>query len=225
MQEELLIALALGDGHLAYNKSKIKAYLHIRHSNHQKDYIEWKYNLCKELWQHSPKGYKNTLNGKQYYGYYLQSHLDMKLADIKKELYPNHHKEYTREILNKLTPLGLAIWYMDDGCVDRPVGKNSMGLLNTYGKSSEAKEELIIQKYFKEKWDIDCAINKGHGRYRIRFNHPNFCKLVEIIKPYVIDSLKYKINTSMRTSKRDFPSLELRSKSNRYNAPTKLVYN
>lgn len=220
MKDELLVSLALGDGHLDFNKSKTRAALVIRHSSHQKDYIQWKYDLCPDLWNNKPIKYKNKLNNKIYYGFYLRSHLDLKLAEIKHKLYPNNHKKYSREILEYLGPIGLAIWFMDDGCVDRPLNKNSMGLLNTYGRSENAEEEKVIQQYFKEKWGIETAINKGHGKSRIRFNHANFCKLVEIINPYVIPSLKYKINTSMRIDSDELPSLEIRSKSNRLNAPT-----
>jgi len=220
MKTELLVSLALGDGHLSFNKNKTKANLYIRHSSHQKDYIWWKYELCKDLWIKEPREYKNRIKEKKYSGFYLNSHPDMKLADIKKMLYPIDHKKYSREILEFLDEQGLAIFYMDDGCIDRPLNKAPMGLLNTYGQSKNAEEELIIQKYFLEKWDINCSINKGHGRYRIRFNNYNFCKLVEIIKPYIIPSLAYKINLKTRTDSMEFPSLELRSKSNRFKVPT-----
>jgi hypothetical protein len=223
MRDELLVALSLGDGHLAFNSSENRAYLYLRHSSHQKDYIQWKYDLCSELWVNPPKEYKNILNGKRYYGYYLRSHLDLKLAEIKRKLYPQKHKQYSRAVLDSLDAQGLAIWFMDAGCVDRPVGKQAMGILNTYGLQPNAQEELIIQLYFKEKWNIETSINKGHGKFRIRFNHENFTKLVHIIDTYVIDSLKYKVNTSTRFENEELPSLEIRSKANRLSAPTRPI--
>ena len=199
------MALALGDGHVAANKNNTKASIVIRHSNHQLDYINWKYNLAKDLWNKAPTAYKNILNGKRYYGHYLRSTLDFKIMDIKNILYPNGKKTYTREALDMLDELGLAIWYMDDGCVDRPIKRNSMGILNTYGHSPNGEEEKVVQQYFLEKWNIRTSINSGHGRYRIRFSHPEFCKLVKLIEPYVIDSLKYKIDTTMRHNAQTMP--------------------
>lgn len=198
MKKELIIALSIGDGFVERPNKSEKSNLVIRHSTHQKEYIEWKYNLDFEFWRYEPRLYNNCIKDKRYFGYKITSKSNHELFEIRKKLYPNDKKYISREILNYLTPLGLAIWYMDNGCIDRPVNKNSMGLLNTYCESSNAEEELIIQKYFEEVWNIKTALNKGHGRYRIRFNHTNFCKFVEIIKPYVIPSLQYKIDTTMR---------------------------
>lgn len=205
MDYSLLLALSLGDGFVGFNKNETKGTLHIRHSNHQLDYIHWKYNLIPDLWSEKPRPYKNILNGKRFFGHYLRSLPDSKLADIRRLLYPNTKKEYTREALELLTPLGLAIWYMDDGCVDRPIGRNAMGILNTYGHSPDGLEEIIIQKYFKEVWDITLNLNKNHGRYRLRLPHVEFVKFVAIIESYVIASLKYKIDTTMRLNDQAMP--------------------
>jgi len=218
---EILVSLALGDGFLNPTNKEKKSFLTIRHSTHQKDYIEWKYNLDKDFWRYTPRLYNNSIKSKKYYGFKLNSYSNFDCTIIRNLLYPKGKKYISREILDYLDPLGLAIWFMDDGCIDRPIGRKAMGLLNTYCNSPNAEEELIIQKYFKEKWDIHCSINKGHGKHRIRFNNENFIKLVKIIEPYIIDSLKYKINTSTRINKKEFPSLEIRSKSNRLSALTK----
>ena len=113
-------------------------------------------------------------------------------------LYPNGKKEYTRQVLDLLDAQGLAIWFMDDGCIDRPVDKNPMGILNTCGHKPNGEEEVVIQKYFEEVWNIKVSLNKNHGRYRIRMSNPEFKKFIEIIKPYIIPSLLYKIDTTIR---------------------------
>lgn len=199
MKEQLIAALALGDGSLV-DSSKNLTKLVIRHSTHQEDYCNWKYNLDTKFWTKEPRYYLNYNEGKQYSGVEIRTHGLVKLKELKKILYPTGKKEYTREYLEILDAQGLAIWLMDDGGIDNPINKKPMGILNTYGHSPEAKEELIIQQYFKEKWNIDSAINKSHGRYRVRFNNANYAKLVEIVKPYILDSLKYKIDLNIRQS-------------------------
>lgn len=205
MKDSLLLALALGDGHISTNKNKTKACIVIRHSNHQIDYINWKYKLDVDLWSKRPTSYKNILNNKKYYGHYLRSHLDYKILDIYNILYIDGHKKYTKQALNLLDELGLAIWFMDKGHIDSPKDENPMGILNTYGRSPEGSEEKVVQQYFLEKWNIKSSINKNHGRYRIRFNYSEFCKLADIIRPYILDSMKYKIDTTMRLNDQAMP--------------------
>lgn len=199
MKEQLIAALALGDGSLVDSSVNLTK-LVIRHSTHQEDYCNWKYNLDRKFWTKEPKHYLNYNEGNQYSGVEIRTHGLVELKELKKILYPSGKKEYTREYLELLDEQGLAIWLMDDGCIDNPINKKPMGILNTYGHSSNAAEEIIVQQYFKERWNIACAINKNHGRYRIRFNNANYIKFVELVKPYILDSLKYKIDLNIRQS-------------------------
>jgi hypothetical protein len=199
MNFNLLVALSLGDGFVEdKNKFTGESCLRIRHSNHQLDYINYKFNLNPNFWRYPPREYKNSFNNKVFYGHQIRSKFCKDLGKIRDLLYPNGKKTYTREILNFLDEAGLAIWFMDNGCIDNPLNKKPMGILNTYGNSSNGEEELIIKNYFKEKWNIDCSLNKNHNRYRLRFNNENFIKLVNLIKPFVIQSLQYKIDLRMR---------------------------
>lgn len=195
---KLVLGLAIGDGCLFYNGTKTT--LVIRHSNHQLDYVHWKYNLDKKLWKNEPREYKNSNKGKIYYGHQIRTPLKKEYNEERKLLYPNGKKYISREVLDLLDEKLLAIWFMDDGCCDRPIGRNPMGIISTHCHSPEAEEELIIQKYFQDKWNIKVNINKGYCRYRLRFPNKEFCKFVEIIKPHVIPSLEYKINTTIRLS-------------------------
>jgi len=198
MKLELQAALAIGDGYLEHLNKQEQSNLVIRHSTHQKEYSEWKFELEPNFWRYVPRLYENTLKTKKFYGYKLTSKNSKELGILRKKLYPQNKKYISRDVLDMLDPLGLAIWYMDDGCIDRPFNKKAMGILNTYCNSVKAEEELIVQLYFKEKWNIRSNINASHGRYRIRFPHDEFCKFVEIVKPYIIPSLEYKIDTTLR---------------------------
>ena len=202
MKYELIAALSLGDGSLVDSSNNLTKLI-IRHSNHQKDYCEWKYNLDYKFWTKKPRLYENYNKGKKYFGVEIRSAGLEELKELKKILYPTGKKEYTREYLEILDYQGLAIWLMDDGCIDNPINKKPMGILNTYGHKPNGEEELIIQRYFKEKWKIESSLNKNHGRYRIRFNNQNYIKLVELVEPYFLDSLKYKIDLTLRHSAPD----------------------
>ena len=83
---------------------------------------------------------------------------------------------------------------MDDGCLSIHKG-NRYGKLCTHCFNYE--ENILIQKYFKRKWNIDVDIKIEKNKYYfIRFNVKALKKLIQIIYPYVIQipSMIYKID-------------------------------
>ena len=103
-------------------------------------------------------------------------------------------KIISKEILSYLDAQSIAIWYMDDGSMSykRKNGKiHGFDLtLNTY--ISQCENQIIID-YFKEKWGINWQLSKGKGKFRLRMGKREGLKFFEIIKPYINDSMKYKI--------------------------------
>lgn len=108
-------------------------------------------------------------------------------------------KRYKRKLLNRLTPQGLAIWFMDDGALLRRKYKGQYKgfylRMSTYCSRDEADE---IIKYFNEVWDIyPTKIHehkiKHYDAYTINFGAKEGRKLIDIIKPYMCPSLMYKI--------------------------------
>lgn len=106
-------------------------------------------------------------------------------------------KTFTMKLLKKLTPLGIAIWYMDDGSLvfqkDKKTGmlESRKGYLNTQGYTIEENE--LMKQYFKETFNIECKIHKDDTNCRLYFNSTELKKLIKIINPFIIDSMKYKI--------------------------------
>ena len=54
-------------------------------------------------------------------------------------------------------------------------------------------EHLLIQKYFKERWNIEVTIQKDGEQFMIYFPKKSKEKFAKLIKPYVIESMSYKI--------------------------------
>ena len=75
---------------------------------------------------------------------------------------------------------------MDDGCFD---GKSL--ILNTQNFSLLENKNLL--KIFKRKFNLNSGVNKDRDEWRLRFSSSDFPKLQELIKPYIIPSMKYKI--------------------------------
>ena len=98
--------------------------------------------------------------------------------------------------------MSLAIWWMDDGNLSILKG-------NRYGKLATEcfnyEEHLLMQKYFKDKWDINVQIKLEKDKYYfLRFNSTELKKLISIIYKYVceIPSMIYKIDLDYKYDSR-----------------------
>jgi hypothetical protein len=110
-------------------------------------------------------------------------------------------KRFSRQILNYLTPLGIAIWYMDDGSLSLKKREGKVHgreiHLNTYCSLEEAR---IIQVYFEEVWDVAWTIVPNKGLFRLRMGSNEAKKLFKIIEPNVVPMMKYKTDLGYKSN-------------------------
>lgn len=199
-QKQIILGGLLGDS--SFNKEENR--VRFSHSEKQKEYLKWKYNFFNKEAVTNIKSHINKWNNKEYLAYHfdfrnLKSNKseddDVFLKFIKKNLYSKSgRKKISMKYLDKLNPLGIAVWWLDDGslCISK---RNRYGILCTHCFNFE--ENLLIQKYFKDKWDINVSIKKEKDKYYfLRFNVTALKKLIKIIYPYVtqIPNMIYKID-------------------------------
>ena len=120
---QVLLGSILGDGNLQKRYKTGGTILKISHCEKQKEYIEYKQNLLKNNCSEVKKYYlyDDRRKNPNYFQYtiYTKSSLDLN------KYYENWYKpnkQIFKEDLYKLEPLGLAIWYMDDGYKNKPYG-------------------------------------------------------------------------------------------------------
>jgi hypothetical protein len=153
-----LIGMVLGDSYIGFTPRGKYPRLSISHSPKQEEYADY----CIELLKNIPnikvnKKLRNKIvKNKSYPIIEIWTNNNKFLNHIYNCLYKKGIKTVTRHQLDRLTPLGLALWYMDDGsrCFryrnNKTLISNRAIKLCTHGFSLE--ENQIIQQYFKEKW-------------------------------------------------------------------------
>ena len=149
----MIIGMLLGDGTISNNYV-----FKLSHGYKQKEYLEWKINLLNE------HGIKN--NGlKKYIStcgynlgsivYYSQMSVIPFMKVLRRVVYKPIKNYANRKILNRLTPLGLAIWYMDDGHINiRKTDDKIHGFYIKIATCLYKEQNQIIIDYFKEIWNI-----------------------------------------------------------------------
>ena len=186
VQRQILIGSLLGDGGLRKGDSEqAKYYFKETHGDKQKDYLMWKYENFRELepvyrtyYSSYGEGYPETLKHE------FKTRADIVFEEFVTLKYP----EYDKSIFDELGVLGLAVWLQDDGSGTKHGGVNI----------SSHNIPVDVQKYalskIKEKWGINgcLSLDSKCGMWYIRFNQKDGRKLVELVKPYLHESMAYK---------------------------------
>src|SRR3990167_2474692 len=150
-REQIIIGSILGDATLTTSKRKsVKSIFCMfteTHCMEQKEYLEWKRDTLKlphNSTQHTRK--KNASITNYPVAYYGTTSLSQ-LLPYHQMFYSSGKKAVTMEILNKLTPLGIAVWYMDDGFYDGDQ-------ISIATEGFTYSEHKIMKNYFDKKWNL-----------------------------------------------------------------------
>jgi predicted transcriptional regulator len=114
------------------------------------------------------------------------------LTIIEKLCYKNNKKFVSNVWLNQLKPLGIAIWYQDDGHCSRVGYKNKDGIYTTktirLATDAFSDEELNnIITYFLKEWNIKFRkIKRRDNQCCLECSSSNAEKFMKIVRPYLI---------------------------------------
>ena len=195
-KKALLIALAIGDGHIAKRqKSTMYGEFMITHSIHQQEYITYKRDLLHSLvGGNLPKISEYTRKNTGYKElYFSKAHKYFRV--IRKWLYKADKKVISRYILNKLTPEAIAIWYMDDGNLSKKKRDGRMrGYTLTLSTQVSKEENQVMIDYFEDVWNIKFFQIKKGNQYALCMGTAEARKFTKLVEPYVIPSMRYKVD-------------------------------
>jgi len=187
-QKQVIIGCLLGDGRLECRSKNNTARLRIHHGYKQKRYLFWKYEIFKNIVRTNPKRivWRDNKRNINCISWYFHTLTLKELGNMHLLFYKEGKKILPKNLYNLLTPISLAIWTMDDGDND----KDSIRY-NTQSFSYE--EQNTLKELLKEKYQIESNLNKDRNNYRLRVKKSSKSKLIELIDPFIISSMKYKI--------------------------------
>lgn len=189
-QREILIGLLLGDGCLEVLPKGDSARLKVEYTSKQKTYIDWLYEIFRSWVRNKPKRKITHAFGKTYTKYWfttLSSPIFKEYFDL---FYRNHRKIIPRTIGQLLTPIGFAVWFMDDGSTK---SKESRGrILCTHAFFQE--EVLFLCHVLKKKFFLDASPRKQKDGIEIYISGHSSTQLRNIIEQYIVSSMRYKLS-------------------------------
>jgi hypothetical protein len=189
-QQEIITGTLLGDGHLETQDSGKTYRLKIEHCDAQSEYLEWLYQEFKSWIPSEP--YTKVKNGSVYVGLRTYSHKS--LQTFGKIFYPQGKKIIPRVIEKLLTPLSLAIWFMDDGSLKSV--RHRTYVIHTLGYDRDELEN--VQKVLLKKFDLHTSLHSQKGKYwRLYIQSQSADKFKKLIEPYILPSMRYKLGNKM----------------------------
>jgi len=193
-QEQLIIGSLLGDACLVEanyisnkkSKSKLKTYrLLFAHSEKQIEYLKHKKNILGG----SKIGTRKSGHGATIKHFAFCS--KPTLEPFAKICLRDNKKSVTKEWLSQLKPEGLAYWFMDDGYTIKRSRTSHGAYLCT---DSFNEEEIKLIQDCLIRMGLETKVSHTKTGPRVRFPSTDITNLLfDIIKPWVIKSMEYKL--------------------------------
>lgn len=195
-QQDFIVGTLLGDGCL-YKEGKNTLYkLSFCHCEAQFEYFHWKVAYMDPFINGFNKNVDKRGNSVMYHAATICHKDYKKFADMfydenRKKSVPNNLDMY-------LTPLSLAVWFCDDGNLNEGVNAR----FSTMGFDYKDHEKL--QSYLLRCFDLRSKIfeykYKSKLYYGLSMNKKNTQKLSDIIRPHIVECMKYKIMPPLEPS-------------------------
>jgi len=181
-QREMLYGDLFGDGHLA-STSTSSAYYTCTHSIEQVPFVEWKHNMLQPLSSRIRQGKTWQMVRGAFYPYVtMGTWTNGELGALRALFYPDGQKHLRPDLVELLTPLSLATWYMGDGSRNRYTGVFHAGLavdMEPIARTLSKRFEMIFKAVRYEK------------EWHLRVMEPE--KFFNLVRPHIIPCFLYKI--------------------------------
>lgn len=194
LQRSFIIGSMLGDATMRVGIKARNANFKVDHCLEQKEYVFWKYKILKNLVLTPPRlSYRTTPEGIRYKkSWWFRTLRHPVLTEIYNQFYTKDSYRCGRKIVpdslvDDMNPFVMAVWFMDDGSYNQEKID-----ISTYSFTLKEIEKLC--GIIKKKFNITFLYYKDRDKgYRIYCNKKESQKLIDLICPYVIKTMRYKI--------------------------------
>jgi hypothetical protein len=189
LQREIIIGNILGDGYICLNKYGTSN-LEIKQAERKKEYVFWLYGQLRNLCKSSPRQRRDNLQ------WYFRTRYTQEFTDLHKIFYPNSKKIVPKNISDLLiSPLSLAIWYMDDGTLDYRPKDHFAFSLTTH--SFSVRDTYYLVRALKKNFGIESTVFnnliRGKRYSRLYIGSKGREKFFHLVRPYILNCFKHKL--------------------------------
>lgn len=190
INKEFIVGTLLGDG--CIRKSGKIPRLCLVHSKKHEQYFHWKLAQMDRyfnLWREQKHKKKNSIL------LYSETLQHPGLIEFYNLFYSTGKKIVPSSLDMYMTPYALTVWFLDDGTLNS--GTNH----RIYTNSFKYEEQVRLKSLLKRCFDLNAnIIQRKDKQYILSFKRKDTVKLSNIIEPYVIPQMRYKLRLSLNRS-------------------------
>jgi recombination protein RecA len=194
-QVQVIFGSLMGDGCLSPNRrGRSGVRFRMGHGARQEAYLDWKASLLANI------PCSRTTNGK---GAVFADFAPLpELGGLRESIYAGDGKKHLSwDYLKGLTPLALAIWYMDDGCFTlRSKGaqqrtRGGTGRIEICVEAMSPGSRDRLAQFLRDSFGLDVKLHASGARQKgvLRFTTAGTEKFQELVSPYTHPSMDYKL--------------------------------
>lgn len=133
----------------------------------------------------------------KYFQHYFFTKSTIELGSLRKIFYPNEGKKRVPENIVELLidPISLAIWYQDDGTLDRRSKYHWNIRIATYCFPYE--DCVLLSDAVRQNFGIETSVcrcqMRGKMYYQLYVPSKSMNRFIEVVKPYIHPDYAYKI--------------------------------
>ena len=164
----------LGDGSLEDRKTA-NSRLQIRHSLRQRDYVDWLYNELQNFVLSKPRQIGDA--------YFFRTKSLPLFTQWRQKFYRGGKKIIPQDIF--LSPLSLAIWFMDDGYFDK---KAAYFCTHCFTNDNLNHLQKLLRGF-----GLESSLILDRGHYKIRLLVGSTQTFINLVRQHIHPTLLYKI--------------------------------
>lgn len=201
---KLVLDMSLGDGGVYFGKNSKFPFYSCTHSIKQLDWALYKLQLLQSSGYTVHGAIRTWPNGKQ--GYNLATNIHSNMGFVHSLLYQDRKKVFRKELFDLLDAKSLAFFFMDDGFAETRYRQKlkyevriyNPRVLNWYGFSTYCfsdEEQNTFINWLYTRFNIKSQIQKKKfGNVVVIYNKDDKDSFRDLINPYIIETMKYKVS-------------------------------
>ena len=180
----IIVGSLLGDAYLYPNGT-----LQIEHSLKQASYVEWKYRVVESIAGKAPTIVERHDSRTNRVYRSMRFYTKARLKSYRETFYRDRRKIIPKDLDGLLDPMGLSVWFMDDGGRG---ARTPRGLVfNTSCYSQE--EQVALQSILLDKFGVEVSIHTVGSGFQLYVRRSSFERFVSLVAPYIVPQMRYKL--------------------------------
>jgi recombination protein RecA len=183
-QKSVLVGTLLGDGCLAMHGHHAR--LHVKHKAAHRSLAEFKRSIFESYLSMRLHEFDQRFGGKRYPCVQFVTRTSPVFTHWRRRFYVDGRKQVPGDIADLLTPLAIAVWFMDDGSADH------CGVTIQTHSFDHAEVERLARA-LSEGFDIVATLRANKRRSILYIGKQQLPRFRSVVEPFILEELEYKL--------------------------------